>query len=252
MGDAATFYSLHNLIGHRQHSSPCKARCQYRAAVDASHFVIFRITAKLQCLFNNRCKIFIWSDMHHFRIRNHFGGENTIAVGILDWHQTVGRVENGRWYTVKFLLLILPCGTKVSLKVRVSLKLGICMGGQHFTVSINVDSLVLCLFQKQIKIMQVMACDDDKWPLLNGHGNLCGLRCPVGFCVGFIQHGHTLQIDIASIHDQRQQRVHILFTANGAQRSQEKSVDILIVIPQYIGVIGVGCHTAQTKQDQRF
>ncbi|MPN34000.1 hypothetical protein SDC9_181492 [bioreactor metagenome] len=75
-------------------------------------------------------------------------GEHPVPIVFVRRHEAVCGEEDGAGNVGKLFLLILPGGAKVSFKVRIRLQFGVSVGGQHFTVGIDVDSLIFRLIQQ--------------------------------------------------------------------------------------------------------
>ena len=145
MPDLAVLYRLNNLISHAKHGSMCKSGRYCAATVDTGKYPVLRISTKLQRFLNNRGEILILPDMNHFRIGHHRCCEYTVRIVFLRRHKTVGCKQHRSGNIQKFLLLVLPCRTEVSLQMGVFFQLWIAMCRKHFTVSIDIDPLALGL-----------------------------------------------------------------------------------------------------------
>ena len=97
-----------------------------------------------------------------------------------------------------------------------------------------------------------MAGDDDERSLLNHKGNRCGDGFPIGICVGFVQHLHTDKVDFTDFKDNGQKLIHTPVLADRKQSFGNKLIHALIGIAQNTGMISVGGHTTDAKQNQRF
>ena len=145
MPDLAVLYRLNNLISHAKHGSMCKSGRDCAATVDTGKCLVLRISTKLQRFFNDRGKILILPNMDHLWIRYHRCCEYTVRIVFLRRHKTVGCKQHRSGNIQKFLLLVLPCRTEVSLQMGVFFQLWIAMCRKHFTVSIDIDPLALGL-----------------------------------------------------------------------------------------------------------
>ena len=116
------------------------------AAVDAGKCCVFRVTAQLQRLLDDRCEVFVFSDVGDARIGDHFGGEDTVSVAGFRRHQTVGGKQDRSRDIGKFLLLIVPGGAEVAFQMWIGLQLWISVSRKHFAVGVNVDTFAFCLF----------------------------------------------------------------------------------------------------------
>ena len=64
--------------------------------------------------------------------------------------------------SIKLLLLILPCSTKISNEMGIFFQPLITVGRQHFSVSINIDSRTLGLPEQHFQIFQVVTGYNDE------------------------------------------------------------------------------------------
>ena len=192
------------------------------------------------------------ADVLNFRIGNHFCGVNSICITFLGRHQAVRCEQDRRWNTSKFFLLILPGSAEMSLQVWVLLQFRIGMSGQHFSVSVNIQAFAVCLLQQTFQIIQIMTGDHNERPFFHFHCYLGRDRMPVGFGVGLVQQFHAAQIRFAHLHHDGQQAFHIPLISQHVQRIQQEVINSSICIPQYCSMISIGCHAANTKENQRF
>ena len=91
-----------------------KTGCHFCSAIDAGEYLIFFVTAQLQCFFNHRREIFLLVDMNSARESNHFSCKYSVGITAFWRHQTVGGVKNRSGEMIKLFLLILPCGSEIS------------------------------------------------------------------------------------------------------------------------------------------
>ena len=72
-----------------------------------------------------------------------------VYVGFVafDWAlNAVGRHEDGSWELGEFFLLVLPCGSVVSVEVGVGFEFWVAVGWEHFAVCVDGDACALGLF----------------------------------------------------------------------------------------------------------
>ena len=226
---------------------------RYRmAAVDACHHVILRITAQRQRLLDHRCEILFRSDVLKIREGNHICRENAVLIGSFRRHQAVGREQDRRRNICEFLLLILPCRTKVALEMRILLQCRISVRRQHLTVCIDIHALAFCLLQKKLQILQVVSCDDNERTLLNRERNLRRLRIAIGFRIRLIKKCHALQVDLTCFQNQRKKLIcrHVL--SDGKETLTKEAVYIRITVSQHAGMMRISRHASEAEQDQGF
>ena len=117
-------------------------------------------------------------------------------------HQAIGGKQDWCRNIVKLLLLALPCCSKITGQMRIFFKLRISMSGEHFAVCINIDSLVLCLFEQLGNILEIVTGYDNEGTFLNIGQNPGRFRRAKSFCVGAVQQLHAFEIDLSKFHDQ--------------------------------------------------
>ena len=57
--------------------------------------------------------------------------------------------------------LIRPCSAVISGEMLIGFQLGIAVRGQHFAVRVNLNAETLGLFQQRVKIVQIVAGDEN-------------------------------------------------------------------------------------------
>jgi len=197
--DLALFDCSDYLIGNRQNCSVTKTGGDFVSAVDSGQCFIFTVPAKFQGLFNDRGKVLILSDVYETGIGDNLCGIDTVNVGSLRRHQAVCGKQNGSRNGIKFLLLILPCGTEVPFQMCIFFQFRIGMCREHLAVSIDIDALAFGLLKQCLKVIQIMSADNDEGTLFNGERNSHRSRCSVGLCIGFVQKCHALEVDFACL-----------------------------------------------------
>ena len=186
-------------------------------------------------------------------IGDNFCGENAVAIAAARWHETVGGVKDRRWDAVKFLLLILPCGTEISLEMWIFFKLWISVGRQHFTVGVDIHTLILCLLEQLFKVVKIVTGDNDERPFFNGKRNLSWFWRAVGFSVGAIKQRHAGEVDFANFEHDRQKLIHAKFVvADGSEGFVEKLLHASVGIAENMRVISIRRHALDAEEDQRF
>ena len=222
------------------------------AAVDAGERLVLVVAAKLQCLFDDRGEILVFTDVDDFGIGYHRRGEHTVGVARPWRHQAVCGEQHRRGDVGKLLLLVLPRRAEVALEVWVFLQLRIAVGWQHFAVRVDIHALARRLLQQQLQVVEIMAGDDDERPLLHRQRNGHGRGCAIALGVGLIQQRHALEVLLAHLHHDGQQLAHAPVLAHGKQRLGKEAVHSVVRIAQHHGVIGVRRHATHTEKDQGF
>ena len=197
MTDLTVIYGFNDFICNRENRSVAKTGRYFVSAIDTGKFLIFAITAKCQCFLNNRSEVFVFTDVNKPRIGNNFGCKNTIHVGCFRRHEAIGCKQYRCRKIIKFLLLILPCSTKVSFQLRIFFQFRICMCREHFAMCINIDSLTCSLVKKCFQIEKVMSADNNKRTFFDCQRNSGWNRCAISFCICLIKKCHTFQIDFS-------------------------------------------------------
>ncbi|MPM94071.1 hypothetical protein SDC9_141214 [bioreactor metagenome] len=126
------------------------------------------------------------------------------------------------------------------------------MARQHFSVGVDIDSLVFGLLQEQVEIVEIMAGNNDERSLFNGERDSDGNRNAVGLSVGAVEQVHTSEVDFAGFKYQRQELFHGFAITHGAQAFIEEIIYDVIRITQDQSVIGISGHTAQAQKNQGF
>ena len=147
MPDRSAFHTCDDLTRHTQNCLMAESGHCGAAAVASCKFHIFFISTKFQCFLDHRGKIFVLTNVDHARISYYFRCKYPVRITVLYRHQTVCRIKNRCRNVCKLLLLILPCGSKVSFQMRIFPKHRICMSRQHLAVGVNLDSQIFRLFQ---------------------------------------------------------------------------------------------------------
>ena len=83
-------------------------------------------------------------------------GINIAEIRILGLLDTVGGHDNGSRELGKFLCLILPGRTVMTVKVGIFFQFRVAMARQHLTVGIYVNTLARALFENLFKVFQIM------------------------------------------------------------------------------------------------
>ena len=118
------------------------------SAVDAAHAMVMLVAAQCERLLDQGRKVLapalIGGDMpqapHSLPRRWYTPGRLIAGPGR---HQAVGGKQHRRGNIFKLRLLALPCRAEVACQMRIFFQIRIAVGGQHFTVGINVDAPVL-------------------------------------------------------------------------------------------------------------
>ena len=190
--------------------------------------------------------------MDNSRIRDNFCCKYTVRITCFRRHQTVGRKQDRSRNICEFFLLIVPCGTKITLQVWIGFQFRICVCRKHFTVGIDIDPFPFCLFQKKLQVFQVMPADHDKRSFFNCKRHSDRHRIPVALSVCLIQKRHTFQIDLAHFHYDGKKLLHVQIFADGEHSFIEEGIDFLIRISQNHSVIRICRHSSETEQNQGF
>ncbi len=253
MFEGAGLHSVDDRTGNGQNRAVAEACGDRRAAVDARHDLVFLVAAQFQSFPDDGGEVLVFAYVDESRIGYKLCCKNAVAIAILGWHETVCGEKDCAGHIGKFLLLVLPGGAEVALEVRVRLQLRIRVGGQHLAMGVNVDALVFCLLQELLKVIKVVAGDDNERAFLDRqrYGRRDG--CAISICIGFVEHLHALEVYLADFHRQRQQFIHSgVGLADGLKALKEHGVNLVICITEYHRVIRVSGDAAQTYQDQGF
>jgi len=150
---------------------------------------------------------------------------------------------------VKLFLLVLPCSSEITFKMRIGLQLGVSMRRQHFAMGVNVDTLVLGLLQQQMKVIKIMATDYDKRPFFNCERNSGGNRCSIGLGVCLVKQLHALEVGFSGFHDNGKQLIHSDVLADGFHSLVKKAVDLWVGITEHQCVIRISSHSTKSEKN---
>ncbi len=117
------------------------------AAIHSRKVHISRITAKFKSFFDDRCEVFLFTNVYEFRVRHHFCGKYTVGIACFRRHQTVGGKEDRRGNIRKFLLLILPCCAEIAFEMCIFFQFRISVCRKHFSMCIDIDAFAFRLFK---------------------------------------------------------------------------------------------------------
>ncbi|MBT9140701.1 MAG: hypothetical protein DDT30_01279 [Dehalococcoidia bacterium] len=104
-----------------------------------------------QRFFDHRGEIVI-IQMADARPANIAGGEDVIQIAGLRFLQAVGGHQNCAREVSKLLLLVLPGSAIMSVKMLIFFQFRVSVGGQHFTMGIDIDIFACRLFQQFIQV----------------------------------------------------------------------------------------------------
>ena len=126
------------------------------------------------------------------------------------------------------------------------------MGRQHLAVGVDVDTLVLSLLQELLQIVQIVAGDYDKRPLLHHQWNGGRDRLSVGLGICLVEHLHAGEIHFSDFENDGQKLIHTPVLADGKKRLHKELVHSFVGITEHSGMISVGRHAANTEKDHGF
>ena len=107
------------------------------------------------------------------------------------------------------------------------------------------------LFQQQGQVPQVVAGDQNARVVPDLQGDPGLLRRAEGPGVGPVQQGHTPDAEAAGLQDQGSQLVgRQPVVQGGGQGLLKEGVQLLVLLPQHIGVLGIGRQALQAVEDQ--
>ena len=137
--------------------------------------------------------------------------------------------------------------------MRVLFQLGICVGGQHFAVSIDVYALVLCLFKELLKIIEVVTRNDDERTFFHGKRHFRGSGVTVGLGVCPVKKLHTSEIYFAHLHHNGEQLVHSPVVHTNCEKGfAEECIYSLVSVAKHISVICIRRHSSYAEKDKGF
>ena len=151
--------------------------------------------------------------MDKFWVRDDGGGKYTVAITLSYRHEAVCCEQDWCRNVVKFKLLVLPCSSEISFQMWIFLKLRVAVGRQHFTVCINVDARIVCLFQKQFQIVKIVSTYNNKRSFFNRKWNFSWNGSSIAFRIGFVQKLHASVIDLSGFQDVGEKSFEVFFTS---------------------------------------
>ena len=208
MPELARFDGFHHCSGMGKNRLMGKTGGDHMAAVDAAHAVVMVVAAQRKSLLDQGRKVLapllVRRNVRQALVSHHGGGIHPILITGTGRHQTVGGKQHRRWNILKLGLLALPRRAEIARQMRIFFQTRIAMGRQHFAVRINVDPLVLRLFQQLMQIFQIMAGYHDERPLSDVQMDFGGDRIAERSGIGPIQQFHAPEIDAPEFHNQLQ------------------------------------------------
>ncbi len=125
-------------------------------------------------------------------------------------------------------------------QVVVFLEGRVVVGRQHLAVGVDIDAGALGLLQQFLQVLQVVAADEDAGVGAHADVDLGDLRVAVGGGVGLVQQGHGLDGHLARLQHQGDHLVDREVPGGGGQGLHDEVVDLVLLVPQYGGMVGVG------------
>ena len=183
-------------------------------------------------------------------ISYHGGGVHPVLIAGAGRHQAVGRKDNRRRNIFKFRLLALPRRAEITRQVRIFPQFRISMSRQHLAVGIDVDPPTRGLFQQQRQVLQIMAGNNHKRPLPDIRADPGGNRRAKGLRIRPVQQLHTLQIDAAELHNQREPLLHAVLPVDGAQSLVKPVRHGFLLVSEIHGVVRIGGHALDSEQQR--
>jgi len=176
-------------------------------------------------------------------------GKNVVFVGIPRFLNAVGRHQNGAGKFGEFPGLILPGRAVVAVEMGIFFQRRIAVGGQHFTVRVNGDALAFGLLEQLFEVLQVMAGNQDGLALLHAQRNLRRNGMAERRRIARVEQFHRAQIDFAAFQDQTDPAVQIQgFPGDGRERLLNKGVNLVVFLPQNLGVVRVSCNALDAEK----
>ena len=252
MFDCTCLHGIDHLVCHRKNRSMAKSCHQFLPTVDSGKFLVCFISAKRECFLNDRSKVLILSDVYHSRIGNRLCCEDSVCIACFRRHQAVRRIENRSRKVCKFLLLVLPCRTKVTFQMFVFFQLWICMSRKHLPMCINVDSLSFGLLQKFFQVIEIMTGNHNKWSFFYRKCDFGRRRCAKGLCVCLIKHCHTGKVHLSHFQNNRKKLLHAPVRAHNTQCFVKEGIDSCVIISQHCCMVRISSHPADSKKNQGF
>ena len=105
--------------------------------------------------------------------------EYPVGVGRAGKHKAVCSEQNRSPNIGELLLLVLPSGAKIALKLGILLECWVATGGQHLSMSIDVNTFAGRLLKEPFQVKQVMSAHDVS---TDGKADPSDFLCCIQFC----------------------------------------------------------------------
>ena len=149
--NSASFYSVDYFISNTQYCAMTETSSYFMTTVDTSEFLSFFVAAQFDSTVDNGGEvfstIFFFFDMCTTIETYHICSEDISFVVFFWWHNAVCSEQECTRNINKFFLLVLPCCTEVTFQLRMFLQFRISVARQHFTMSIDIYTFTVSLFQ---------------------------------------------------------------------------------------------------------
>ena len=174
--------------------------------------------------------------------------------GIFSWgNDTIGCKYEATVERFKLINLFPPCVAVVAGEVGIFLKERIVLTGEHFRVSINVNSSSCCLLEELFKVTEVVTRDENAWILSNPDiylGNF-GITISAGICL--VKQCHGFDTTFTHVEDNFHEFVNRdVGAAHLFKHLLYVGIHVIILVVQIGGVAGVGCSTFCSVNSQLF
>ncbi len=97
-----------------------------------------------------------------------------------------------------------------------------------------------------------MPRDDYEGALLDLHGYRVRSRHTVLLGVRLVKEGHALEVGLSRLHCHCQELIEIRGLPDSGKGFVKEGVHLRVLVPQYLGMIGVGGYALQSEEDQGF
>ncbi len=240
--DGPGLHRVDDLVGHAHDGVAGEAHH------DGFTFAVFLKSRHFQGFLDHRGEIQV-RDMFDTGPAHQPPGENPVDIVIFGLLDAVGGHDNGTGELGKFLDLVLPGGAEMPVKMGVFLQARIAVAGQHLAVGVHVNALAFALLEDFLQVQQIVAGDQDGLALFVAQGNGGGHRMAVAAGIAGVQKLHGPKIDLAALEDHGDKIGNVQVRVRGrGQGFVNEGVNLLILLAQNPGMIGVGAHALDSKE----
>ena len=156
-------------------------------------------------------------------------------------------VRSEQEHTVELLKLVglLPPGVAVVAgEVWIFLERGIILSREHFRVGVDVDTLVLALFEQLFEVFEIVAADEDTGTVAHAYVHFGDFRVAVASGIGFVEKRHSAYAAVSHVKHELCEFVGSqIMACRLGHRMLDYGIDIIVLVAEIGGMPGIGGHT---------